>query len=93
MIQYDIFSKIFSESKSRIWQIWSINIDNSIGFTKKLKKAQIFSKFVQGFKGWVFVGLDRIQRIEDRVEDRIGTYVNVVYLCLTIFWQIIIAVK
>jgi hypothetical protein len=57
----------------------------------KIKKAQIFSKFVQGFKGWVFVGLDRIQRIEDRVEDRIGTYV--VYLCLTIFWQIIIAVK
>ena len=86
---YDIFSKIFSESKSRIWQIWSI--DNSIGFRKKLKKAQIFSKFVQGFMGWVFVGLDRIQRIEDRVEDRIGTYV--VYLCLTIFWQIIIAVK
>ena len=36
----------------------------------KIKKAQIFSKFVQGFKGWVFVGLDRIQRIEDRVEDR-----------------------
>lgn len=95
MMIFNIFKDIF-----RIKNLANLVYDNEVLLERllvptrvslKIKKAQIFSKFVQGFKGWVFVGLDRIQRIEDRVEDRIGTYV--VYLCLTIFWQIIIAVK